>query len=269
MIPQNFFGSDAQQALLRKGASAYQLFRDHADFTYYGRTVGITSLQEVPLDTLVALSRLQGNSTLGTLTKKEAKTVVAAVEAQGLSANLFARWSSTAECLDNARSILASRKLPNDLALEWLSTATPDDKRQSLADLALSVGVLPPNMSVLTGEVKPGICAMAVDEQGKVVSSAAAAMYTSDKSSSTQTPIWWGMLATREDQRGRGLSMYLGAAVMIEMANRFGYSEFFTGVTPGNAPSEAVCARMALVDDGTLILSAVDPTLMPGGRMTK
>ena len=77
------------------------------------------------------------------------------------------------------------------------------------------------------------------------------------------------MLATREDQRGRGLSITLGAAVMVEMANRYGYTDFFTGVTPGNTPSEAVCTRMGLFDENTLILSAVDPTLMPGGRMTK
>lgn len=94
-------------------------------------------------------------------------------------------------------------------------------------------------------------------------------MYPNKEPEDKKSPAWWGMLSTRDDQRGRGLSIYLGAAVMAEMAARHGYTDFFTGVTPGNAPSEAVCSRMKLFDDGTLILSAVDPTLMPGGRMTK
>lgn len=136
-------------------------FGDHPHFTYYGRTVGITSLREEPFETLVALARLQGNSTLATLTKTEAKTIVPAAEAAGLSANLFARWTSLPECLDNAKQHMASRQLPEDLTLIWLTPDTPLELRQRLADLALSVGVLPPAMSVLTGATKPGVCAVA------------------------------------------------------------------------------------------------------------
>ena len=266
---QTIFGSDAQRTLLSKGASAYHLFRDKPGYTYYGRTVGITCLQDVPFENVIALARLQGNSTCGRLTKEEAKTVIPAAEAVGLTANTFALWSSTPNCLANAQQILASRHLPDDLVLEWLTPETPNNKRQSLADLTLSVGVLPPDLSVLTGETKPGVCAMVSDAHGNVVSCAATAEYTNTDVIGKKAPAWWGMLATHKDQRARGLSLYLGATVMIEMANRYGHTEFFTGVTPGNAPSEAVCKRMALVEEGALILAAVDASVLPGGRLTK
>lgn len=269
MALETFFGTADQKALLRKGFCAHQLFSDQPHFTYYGRTVGITSLSDEPLETLIALARLQGNSSLATLTQDEAITVVPAVEAKGLSANIFASWASKANCLENARALLSKRKLPKELSLEWLTPSSSNETRQNLADLALSVGVLPPNLAVLTGEVKPGVCAMALYKDGQVVSCAAAAMYRNQEPEGSKKQAWWGMLSTRRDQRGRGLSVILGAAVMVEMASRYGYTDFFTGVTPGNTPSEAVCARMGLFDEGTLILSAVDPTLMPGGRMTK
>ena len=187
---QTFFGSDAQRTLLSKGASAYQLFRDKPGYTYYGRTVGITCLQDVPFENVIALARLQGNSTCGRLTKEEAKTVIPAAEAAGLTANIFALWSSTPNCLANAQQILASRHLPDDLVLEWLTPDTPNNKRQSLADLTLSVGVLPPDMSVLTGETKPGVCAMVSDAHGNVVSCAATAEYTNTDVIGKKAPAW-------------------------------------------------------------------------------
>ena len=65
------------------------------------------------------------------------------------------------------------------------------------------------------------------------------------------------------------LSLRLGAEVIVEMNRRYGFSQIFTGVEPGNAPSEAVCTRLGLRATDHSILGMADPDLVPGGRMTK
>lgn len=56
---------------------------------------------------------------------------------------------------------------------------------------------------------------------------------------------------------------------MLHMNTRFGYTRVFTGIEPGNAASESLCARMALGPDGTSVLSVADASQLPGGRVTK
>ena len=75
------------------------------------------------------------------------------------------------------------------------------------------------------------------------------------------------MLATEPDMRGRRLSLVLGALAVLESHQRHGLTRFFTGVAPGNAPSEAVCTRLGLARCEGYTLA--DPSLLPGGRMTK
>ena len=80
---------------------------------------------------------------------------------------------------------------------------------------------------------------------------------------------WWGMLATHPDRRGERLAVILGAMALIRMQDRYGFTQVFTGVEPGNAASEAVCRRMGLAPADTSVLSVADAALLPGGRMTK
>lgn len=167
-----------------------------------------------------------------------------------------------------ARDIVATRALPDGLTLEWLAADTRAATRQSLARCALDCGVLPPVLTVLSGKTQPGVCAMACDAEGDVVACAAAAAFLHPDHPLGGVECWWGMLATRADHRGRSLALILGAQAMCRMHDNFGFTRFFTGVEPGNRPSEAVCARMGLARDGMSILALTDPGLLHGGRMT-
>ncbi len=80
---------------------------------------------------------------------------------------------------------------------------------------------------------------------------------------------WWGMLATAPERKGQRLALILGAIVMRQMGDRFGFEQFFTGVQPGNAPSEAVCRKSGLAPDGTATITVVDPTMLAGGKLTR
>ena len=77
------------------------------------------------------------------------------------------------------------------------------------------------------------------------------------------------MLATDPARRGHGLSLILGAHDLLDMETRFGFQAFMTGVEPGNAPSEAVCARAGMSPGNDAIIACTDPHALASGRMTK
>ena len=58
-VAPTLFGSKEQVALLQRGADLRKLTRHDRRFFYYGRTVGICTLDAAPFDCLAALARLQ------------------------------------------------------------------------------------------------------------------------------------------------------------------------------------------------------------------
>jgi RimJ/RimL family protein N-acetyltransferase len=67
------------------------------------------------------------------------------------------------------------------------------------------------------------------------------------------------MLATREDWRGQGIALLLGALCMLSMNERHGFDKFFTCVKKGNIPSERLCIKLGLKPDGNSAVFAIDP----------
>lgn len=266
---QNIFGSPAQQAILARGRALFELVMDDPRYTYYGRTVGLATAQDGTPERLRALIHLQGNGSNTEVTRDAADLMSADLAAQGLAITRYARLEGGAEALSAAEAIRDGGALPEELTLVWITPDLPQSARQAVADMALDCGVLPPSLEVLSGALKPGLACMAVDQTGRAVSCAAAASYLHPDHRDGQKTCWWGMLATRPERRGQRLSLLLGAIALTEMASRYRFSRFMTGVERGNAASEAVCARMGLTDSGHDILVVADPAQLPGGRMTK
>ena len=265
----DFFGSDEQQAVLRRGQAMHQITRNISHCAYYGRTVGIVSPSDAPLETVTALAQLQGNSNFAMVPNGDIAPLSEQAKASGFIPTIYARWVGSEESLTTSRDIIANRPLPDGLTLDWLGPDTPAPTRQALANCALSCNVLPPALSVLSGQVQPGVCALARDGSGDVIACAAAAAFFHQEHAMGGVECWWGMLATRADHRGRSLALILGAAAMCRMHDLYRFTRFFTGVEPGNGPSEAVCSRMGLGRTGLSTLGLTDPGLLPCGRMTK
>jgi hypothetical protein len=267
-LRDEYFGSAEQQALLRRGRAMFDVVGHDPRFTYYGRTVGLATPADGSADMLAALARLQGNSNCAILPDTELPRWRAEAEARGLVPVHYARWSGGADAMRAAAGVVDAGALPADLTLVRIGPDTDGEALALLAELALASGVLPPAGAALRGLQRPGLALLAIDAAGRPVACAAAAAYLHpDHPSSHQ--CWWGMLATTPARRGQRLALRLGAMAMLDACERVGFVEVFTGVEPGNAASEAVCARLGLLPEKRSVLGVADPGVVPGGRMTK
>ena len=221
------------------------------------------------MDRLAALVELQGSSFFARIDDGAFDRWRTGARRRGLSTTHYARWLGADAAARSARALLKDHPLPPDLEIRRIGPDTPDEALAQLADVALSCGVLPPSGAVLRGRCKPGLGLVAVDRAGRGVACAGAASFWHPDHPDGRRQCWWGMLATLPERRGQRLALVLGALALIEMRERFVFSEVFTGIEPGNAPSEAACARLGLRPEGKSVLSVADPGRVPGGRMTK
>ena len=268
MFQDQFFGSDTQQALLRRGRALFDLMRDDVRVSYYGRTVAPLRPDPEGFDLLARLIAIQGASTYSDLTAEQADDLVPALEAQGFAITRYDCWEGDAGALEAAQQILDDHALPPDIRVVSIDAETTDADLDKLAEVSLGCGVLPIAGSVLRGQTKPGVGLVALDAMGHPVSCAAAAGFAHPDDPKLGAQCWWGMLATNPDRRGQKLALILGAMAITQMHKRFGFASFMTGVQPGNAASEAVCRTSGLAPRGRVILTVVDAAALPGGKMT-
>lgn len=246
-----------------------EVLGDDPRFSYYGRVVGLVGPDDGPIDQLAALSIVQGNSNYSAVPAHQAASVVADLERRGLIPMHYAKWEGGTESLAATRAVIDAFPLPQDLRLTRLEASTPGHHLASMAEMALRCGVLPLCGEVLRGLYKPAVCMIALDKDDKVVSCAATSAFAQASHATLGQQAWWGMLATDPARRGERLALILGAHAMLEMEARFGFQDVMTGVEPGNAPSEALCARMGMAPGAFAIISCADPRALTSGRMTK
>lgn len=263
------FGTEAQRALLTRGIDAYELLRDDPRFAYYGRAVGIATPGCGDMSLLAALTRLQGASAYGCVPNADLPRHAEAAQAEGLTITTYTRWEGAAAARQTAESILRDHPLPDDLTPEWIDTDAPPERLAALAEVALSCGILPPAGAVLRGMARPGLALIARDRDGRPVACAGGAAYVHHDHPLGRVQCWWGMLATHPARRGQRLALVLGAMALRRLQDRFGFTQVFTGVEPGNTASEAVCRRIGLAPVDTSVLSVADAALLPAGRMTR
>ena len=269
MMKNEYFGNDDQRALLRRGRGLAALLGQDRRYSYYGRTVGLVGPEDGDIDQLAALAIVQGSATYGAVPLSQAETIKTSMFARSLVPMHYDKWEGSRSAIAAARQVVATRSLPEDLTMLRLDASTADGQLASLAEMALGCGVLPLCGEVLRGLLRPSVCLVAIDRASKVVSCAASSAYAHEDHPKHGRQAWWGMLATDPMRRGQRLSLVLGAHALLEMETRFGFGDFMTGVEPGNAPSESVCARMGLSQGHFAIIGCADPRALASGRMTK
>ena len=264
-----FFGSDEQRAILRRGRGMAALLEQDARYSYYGRTVGLVGPKDGDIDQLATLAMVQGATNYGAVPSSQVDAVKAGMRARGLVPMQYDKWEGTGSAVAAARHAIATTSLPEDLTLVRLEASTPDQLMASMAQMALDCGVLPLCGEVLRGLYRPAVCLLAIDREANVVACAASCAFAHLEHAGYGKQAWWGMLATHPARRGHRLSLILGAHVLLDMETRFGFRAFMTGVEPGNAPSESICARIGLSRGDFAIIACTDPQALASGRMTK
>jgi hypothetical protein len=264
-----FFGSDEQRAILRRGRGMASLLEQDVRYSYYGRAVGLIGPEDGDIDQLATLAMVQGYSNYGAVRSSEADAVKAGLQARGLVPLQYDKWEGTDCAVAAARQAIAATPLPEDLTLVRLEASTPDQLMASMAQMALDCGVLPLCGEVLRGLYRPAVCLVAIDRGANVVACAASCAFAHLEHARYGRQAWWGMLATHPARRGHRLSLVLGAHVLLEMEARFGFRAFMTGVEPGNAPSESICARIGLSRGAFAVVGCTDPLALASRRLTR
>lgn len=268
MHDQEFFGSDAQQSMMRKAAAVWQLVHDDIRFQSHGRAVGLNAKESQDIETHMALARLQGVSAIDSFPVGNAEAYIKDLEASGFKTDRFEVWQSGPDALLISREIERDNTLLKDLKVVSVDSSTSREKLAALAELTQSCEVLLPMGQFMRGVARPSVCLFAQDESGTPVGSSAAVAAFHPESANGAS-AWWGMLATHFDRRGERIALQLGAKSMIAMNEQHGYETFNTGIRAGNTASQKLCSKLGLTQTDECVIIAVDPEGFAGDRLTK
>ncbi len=263
-----YFGSDPQKEMQRRGAALWELVKDNPRFGFEGRCVGLHDMAAEDIPVFAALARTQGATVCFNVPAAVEAERTAAIQAEGLLSDRWDLLMGGARAISSCRTFLEGYTPPSELKLVRAAPDTDPSLMTAMGETALSKGVLPAAGEALRGETRRAICFFFVDGEGGVVATSAAVMRHHDSSDWADT-AWWGMLATRDDYLGRGLALWLGALALTKMADEFGTKRFYTGVRSDNAPSQNLCRKLGLDGSGLVTISAADPEAFGDEPVTK
>ncbi|HEY5080876.1 MAG TPA: GNAT family N-acetyltransferase [Bauldia sp.] len=263
-----FFGTLPQQEMQRIANALWPLLKGDPRYAYEGRFVGLDRPDLAGVEVLAALAGTQGGTASFFVDAGGENPITSALQARGYTTDRWDHLMAGEAGIAISRDIVDHYSLPTGLKLHEVGRATTEAQMQSFAEMALSCGVLLPAGRALRGETRNSVFYVLLDATGEPVSCSGAVL-RNQPGSPFADASWWGMLATREDMRGRGLSLYLGALAMVTMADRFGARRFYTGVRTDNAVSQKLCRRLGLGDHGLTVMAVLDPARFGNTKMTR
>lgn len=262
------FGSEAQQRMQSIAHDLWPLLRELSAYGYEGRMIGIDAATPNDAPALASLARIQGASVSHYVPlSKEVELSNLMLDA-GLATDRWDQFMGSGDCLEICKQFVRDFQIPDGYTVHKVDASTPDTVLDGLSDTALDCGVLPPVSAVLSGKTQNAVCFLFVGPDGSVAASSGAVMRNHPQSPYGKAS-WWGMLATREAERGKALSLYLGAKAALYMHEHFGAEEFYTGVRKENAASRHVCNKLGVVESDYCCLAILDPKHFGEGGFTK
>lgn len=163
---------------------------------------------------------------------------------------------------------MAKNSLPSDLKILIVDAATPAKLVAEVAELSIACGVMPVPGPAMRGQVRDGICLVAVDAAETVVATASSYLCNHPESARAKD-AFWDMLATSETRRGERIGKILGAETIVRMGEAFGVRSVNTGVTADNASSMALCASLGVPPSEWTFIGCIDPAAFGRASMTR
>lgn len=262
------FGSPAQQRMEEKAHWLWPLLRDNPVYGYMGRSVGVdgATLDEMPA--LAALTRVQGATLTHHVLPRDVPDLTRAFADQGLVADRWDQFMGGDGAVAACETVVRDFRPPAGYALRVVGPDTDATAYRKLAETALASDVLPPVSAAIGGRTRRAVCLCLVAPDGEVAACSGAVMGNHRDSPWARTS-WWGMLATRAQDRGKSLSLYLGALALLRMHETFGATTFYTGVRRDNAVSRHICEKLGVVESGYACMAFLDPAAFGDGGFTK
>ncbi|MEE4212227.1 MAG: GNAT family protein [Parvularcula sp.] len=263
-----FFGSDVQKRMQRIANELSPLLKAQPEYGTEGRMWGVDAPEVGDVNKVAALARLQGATVNHYVPKTREGQFAAEYAERGFLNDRWDQFMGKHDCVAVCSDYLADFKLPSQYELHQIGPESPTRLLDALEETAAACGVLPPMTPVLFGEVCNAgyFCLEAPD--GGVAACAGACLRNHSESHFGKTS-WWGMLATRDQDRGQSLSLYLGALAIRYMHENFGVKEFYTGVRSDNHVSRHVCQKLGVHDSEYACLAILDPASFDEGGYTK
>lgn len=264
-----FFGSEMQQSVSRRARDLWQLCARDGQLAYNGRIVTVVGdIGAKTSDKLIQLARLQGSTTCHFLPKGRTEAVQTAVEASGLSCNVWQFCTGKQSAYDAARQTLETYKLPADLTVKQIDVETDASFVDEYASMVADCGVLVMAGRVMRGLDIKGITLAAVDQSGQAIASAWGYKCYPGQSEFSDYAFWGG-LSCRKGRRGQKIALILGAHSIVQLWEKLQVRGFCTGITAGNDASFSVCEKLGVLPSNWLGLGITDPLMFKGESLTK
>ena len=262
------FGSDAQKRMQKIAFQLSPLLEDDLAYGTEGRMWAIDEPELADADKVAALAVLQGATVNHYVLKTREAEFAEEYAKRGLENDRWDQFMGGEDCLAKCDEYLAGFKLPDQYRLHRINPETPAHILDALEETAVACEVLPPMTPVMFGQLRHAayFCLEAPDGG---VAACAGACLSNHPESRYGKASWWGMLATRDKDRGQSLSLYLGALAVRRMHEVFAVKEFYTGVRSDNDVSRHVCQKLGVRDSEYACLAILDPTAFGDGGYTK
>lgn len=262
------FGNASQQKMQRTAHWLWPLLNQDPKYGYEGRMIGIDAPSREHFPALLSLAWVQGASVSHFVPAEQDATISAYFADAGMETDRWNQMEGGRSVIEACREKVRSYELPGSYRIVEVSADASGELLAGFSETALSCGVLPPALPTLTSQSRNGVAFLAMAPDGGVAACSGAVM-RNHRDSELGDASWWGMLATRDADRGQGLSMYLGALAALAMHERHGAQRFYTGVRADNDVSRHLCERLGLAYEGNIDLAILDPAAFAGSGYTK
>ncbi len=263
-MTDEYFGTPAQIAMMRRTSALWSLLKDHPDYGFYGRSVMLSDYGAGGFEAFEPLIRLSGAGVAYGVRTDAADEEKATLAGAGFHTDSYGYCHTVEPSIELAREVVGRHALPDDLTVIEIDMESPAADVSDLAEVALAGGVLPSPGHVLRGRTVDGVVLLA-REVGTGRPVACAAAFDSFKRGTQRGDhAWWGMLSAVPDRRGQRIALILGAMAMLRMFEKTGLSKFFTSIRHGNASSTALCAKLGVAHTGWETIVGMDPEQFSG-----
>lgn len=262
------FGVPEQVLVVQRAKALWTLLQNDPRFCFQGRTVSLTQFTDNVVAQVIALVRLQGYASCHFVPRDRAAKLLSQYDDAGLQPLQWEQYWGRETAISQSRAFVDGYQPPDGLRLQTVQPDTPDTVIHAIGEMSIRAGVLPPPGSAMRNQGPKGVFQYVETAEGRIVACGGAFMsYSADGPRADEA--FWGMLAADKDWRGQRLACWVGAQVIVDMADRYGARGFSSGVKADNPSSQAMCNRLGVRASDYVYAGATNPQTMGKVSVTR